>query len=154
MDEIDKKILQLLQQDAKIQHYKIAEKLGIGTSTVHFRIKKMIENKIILSFSAIVDSSKVGYEAKAWVGLNVEPKRLDIIAEKLAKYPQVQVVATAAGHHDIILQILAKDEKELWHFINRNIKTIEGVDRDFHVSSFLDIYKNLCYKIKIKTEET
>jgi len=142
MDEIDKEILYLLQEDDKIQYQKIAEKLNIGPSTVHYRIKKLMKKGIIKKFSAIIDPEKVGYTTIAVLGLNVDPLKMDEIAKKLTIYDEVQVVTTSSGDHDIILQITARDGKHLWRFINENIKTIDGVDKKIHVSSFLDIYKN------------
>ena len=141
MDNIDKKILHLLQNDDKIQYQKIGEKLNIGPSTVHYRIKKLINSGIIKNFSAIVDPEKVGYTTTAVVGLNVEPLKMDEIAKQLTSYDEVQVVTTSSGDHDIIVQIIARDGKHLWRFINENIKTINGVDKKIHVSSFLDVYK-------------
>ncbi len=141
MDPIDKKILQIVQEDDKVQYQKIAEELGIGASTVHYRIKKLLKNGTIKSFSANIDPEKVGYTTTAVLGVNVDPLKMDEIAKKLASYDEVQVVATSSGDHDIIVQIIARDGKHLWHFINEKIKTIEGVEKKLHVSSFLDIYK-------------
>lgn len=141
MDPIDKKILQILQEDDKVQYQKIADELGIGASTVHYRIKKLLKNGTIKSFSANIDPEKVGYTTTAVLGVNVDPLKMDEIAKKLSSYGEVQIVATSSGDHDIIVQIIAKDGKHLWHFINEKIKTIEGVEKKLHVSSFLDIYK-------------
>jgi Lrp/AsnC family transcriptional regulator, regulator for asnA, asnC and gidA len=141
MDEIDKKILHLLQEDDKIQYQKISEQLDIGASTVHYRIKKLINKGIIKNFSAVVDPEKAGYTTTAVLGLNVDPLKMDEVAKKLTGYDEVQVVTTASGDHDIIIQLIAKDGKHLWRFINENIKTIDGVEKKIHVSSFLDVYK-------------
>ena len=147
MDAIDRTILQLLQEDAKISYFNISEKLNIGTSTVHFRIKKMIDNDIIKNFSIVVDHEKVGYTTKAWVGLSVDPKKIDGVAKKLASYEEIQLVSTASGTHEIVFQIISKDEKKLWNFINNNIKPLDGVKKGFHVSCFLDCYKNAFHKV-------
>ncbi len=141
MDQVDKKILQLLQENDKIQYQKIANELDIGASTVHYRIKKLLNNGTIKSFSANIDPEKVGYTTTAVLGVNVDPLKMQEIAKKLSTFDEVQVVATSSGDHDIIIQILAKDGKHLWHFINDKIKTIEGVEKKLHVSSFLDVYK-------------
>ena len=141
MDDVDKKILILLQNDDKIQYKKIGEKLDIGPSTVHYRIKKLVKDGIIKQFSAIVDPEKVGYNTTAIIGLNVEPTKMDNVAKQLADYEEVQLVTTSSGDHDLIVQIIARDGKHLWRFINENIKTIRGVEKKIHVSSFLDVYK-------------
>lgn len=141
MDEIDKKILQILQENDKVRYHEIGKKLNIGASTVHYRIKKLSENGVIRSFSAIIDPKVVGYDTTAWLGLSVDPTKMDEIAQKLAEYDEVQIVTTATGDHDLLVQIIARDEKELWRFINENIKPMNGVEKDFDVSTFLDEYK-------------
>lgn len=74
------------------------------------------------------------------------------IARKLAKYDEVQLVVTSTGDHDIILQIIEENEKELWRFINEKIKTIEGVKPQIDVSNFIDIFK-MSHKINFKVDK-
>jgi len=141
MDDIDKKILNILQENDKTQYQVIAEELGLGASTIHYRIKKLVSQGIITSFSAILDPEKIGYATTAVLGLNVDPLRMHEIALALTAFDEVQVVTTSSGDHDIILQILAQDGKHLWRFINEHIKPMDGVEKKIHVSTFLDVYK-------------
>ncbi|MFX1304730.1 MAG: Lrp/AsnC family transcriptional regulator [Promethearchaeota archaeon] len=142
MDEVDKRILNILQKNDKISYRELAEKLKLAASTIHNRVKKMIEEEIIKQFGAIVDPVKIGYNTIAIVGLSVDPTKMNKIAEKIASYNETQLVAISSGDHDIIAQIIAKDEKTLWNFINIKIKTINGIKPQIHVSNFLDIYKS------------
>lgn len=153
MDEIDKKILNILQQNDKTQYQRIAEELDLGASTVHYRIKKLMKDNIITRFSAIVDPDKVGYTTTAMIGLNVDPLKMHDIARQLAVFDEVQIVTTSTGDHDIIIQVLAKDGKHLWRFINEHIKTIDGVDKKIHVSTFLDVYKRTTF-INLSSNDT
>ena len=141
MDDIDKKILNILQRNDKTQYQKIAEQLNLGASTVHYRIKKLMKNGIITNFSAIIDPERVGYTTTAVIGLNVDPLKMHDIARQLTSYNEVQIVTTSSGDHDLIIEVLAKDGKHLWRFINEHIKTIDGVEKKIHVSTFLDVYK-------------
>ena len=141
MDDIDLKILNIIQNDATTSYQTIAKELNIGTSTIHYRISKLKKQGIIASMSAILNAEKIGYDATAVMGLNVEPLKMDEIAEHLSHFDEVQTIATSSGDHDLIIQLIAQNGKEIWKFINTNIKTIEGVDKQIHVSLFLDIYK-------------
>ncbi len=152
MDDIDKKILNILQENDKTQYQRIAKELNLGASTVHYRIKKLIQNDFILSFSAIIDPEKVGYSTSAVIGLNVDPLKMHDIARQLTTYNEVQLVTTSSGDHDIIINVLAKDGKHLWRFINENIKPIEGVEKKIHVSTYLDIYKRT-NRINLKIDD-
>ena len=142
IDEIDKEILNILQKNDKIPYRELADKLKLAASTIHNRVKKMIEEEIIKKFAAIIDPAKIGYSTIALVGLSVDPLKMNEIAEKIASYEETQLVAISSGDHDIITQIIAKDEKSLWNFINIKIKTINGIKPQIHVSSFLDIFKS------------
>jgi DNA-binding Lrp family transcriptional regulator len=89
MDDIDKKILNILQKNDKTQYQKIAEDLNLGASTVHYRIKKLIKDGIITQFSAVIDPEKVGYTTTAVIGLNVDPLKMHDIARQLVSYYEV-----------------------------------------------------------------
>jgi DNA-binding Lrp family transcriptional regulator len=142
MDDIDKSIIRTLQENDRTPLSVIGKQLDIGTSTVHFRIKRLMAQGIIKGFHANVDPEAVGLRTQAWLGLSVDPLRIDEVAKALSVYDEVQLVSTSSGDHDIVVQIIARDDKDLWKFINENIKTMPGVEKHFHVSSFLDVYKN------------
>ncbi|MFX1409425.1 MAG: Lrp/AsnC family transcriptional regulator [Promethearchaeota archaeon] len=142
IDETDKQILNILQKNDKVSYRELADKLKLAASTIHNRVKKMIEEEIIKKFAAIIDPAKIGYNTIALVGLRVDPLKMNEIAGKIASFEETQLVAISSGDHDIIAQITTKDEKALWNFINIKIKTINGVKPQIHVSSFLDIYKS------------
>ena len=148
IDEIDKKILNILQINDKVSYRELSDKLKLAASTIHNRVTKMIEEEIIKQFGAILDPAKIGYNTIAIIGLTVDPIKMNEIASKIASFDEIQLVAISSGEHDIIAQIVAKDEKSLWNFINIKIKTINGINSQIHVSNFLDIYKST-HSIKI-----
>lgn len=140
MDELDKEILNKLKEDAKLSYKKIAKMLNKPPSTIHFRIKRMIEDKTIMRFSSIVDVGKLGYETVGWVGLTIDPLKTEKIAKKIASFEEIRMVSITGGAHNLVVQILSKNEKELWNFIRENIQTIDGV-QNLDVSSSLKIFK-------------
>jgi len=142
MDDIDKKILTFLQDNDRISFAKVAGLLGMAASSIHYRVKKMEKEGIIIKYSAIIDSAKVGHHTTAWLGLSVDPLRMREIAKEIAKYNKVQLVATSTGDHDLVVQIIEKNDRNLWNFINEKIKTIPGVKSKIDVSSFIDVFKN------------
>ena len=141
IDEKDKKILNILQQNYRISYQKLSDMVGLAASTIHNRVQNMIEGGIIRNFDTVVCPLKVGYESVAILGLSVTHGKVKDAAEKLATYNEIQLVATSTGDHDIILQIYAEDEKTLWRFIKEKVRTIDGVNSQIHVSSFIDIIK-------------
>ena len=152
MDDLDLQILKKLQENAKLSYQQIAKMLNAPTSTIHFRVQKMIEEKIIVRFASIIDVGKMGYETVGWVGLSIDPLKTEDMAKTIASFSEVRMVTITGGTHNIVLQILTKDEKELWNFIRENIQTIEGV-KEIDVSSSLKVYKwETCYFFNIPEE--
>ena len=152
MDDIDKDILNILQQNDKISYKEIGQKLNMAPSSIHNRVKNMEKSGLIKSFSAIVDPFKAGLNTVAVLGLSVDVQRLKDVAQILKSYDEVQTVAVTTGGHDMIAQVIARDEKELWRFINKKVKTIEGVRSQMDVSSFIDTCK-MTHFINFKSEK-
>jgi len=145
LDELDKKILDLLQEDAKMPYHEIGNKLDVGPTTVHARVKKLLERGIITKFTALVDPLKVGYNAFKLIGLTVQPDKIDNVASTIASFPEVTMVGTTGGDHDIVIEVIGTDERSIGKFINEKIKTIDGVKSGIgmiHVSSIYEIYKH------------
>jgi Lrp/AsnC family transcriptional regulator for asnA, asnC and gidA len=141
MKERDKKILNLLQQNARLTFKQISEKINVPASTIHFRVKKMLEEGLIKRFSVIIDLEKAGYEAIAWVGLNVDPLKIKSVSKRLTQFDNILKVFSTTGDHDLIIQVISESEKSLWRFLKNKVQIIDGVSPDMHVSLILDIFK-------------
>ena len=146
-DEKDKEILNYLQENYKISYKDLSKKVKLAASTIHNRVQNMIQQGIIKKFDTLVDPFKVGYESISILGLSVDPMKLEDVAKKLAKYDDIQLVVSSTGNHNLLVKIIAKDEKNLWRFINDEIKMLDGIQLPIHVSSFIDIFK-MTQKIK------
>lgn len=140
-DEKDKEILNYLQENYKISYKDLSKKVNLAASTIHNRVQNMIKEGIIRKFDTLVDPFKVGYESIAILGLSVDPMKLEEVAKKLTYYNDIQLVVSTTGNHNLLVKIIAKDEKNLWRFINDEIKTLDGIQLPIHVSSFIDIFK-------------
>jgi len=151
-DDKDKEILNFLQENYRISYKDLSKKVNLAASTIHNRVQSMIKEGIIKKFDTIVDPSKVGYNAIAILGLSVDPLKLDDIARKLSEYSEIQLVVSSTGDHNLLVKVIAQDEKNLWRFINEEIKTLNGIQLPMHVSSFIDIFK-MTHKINFKIEK-
>lgn len=156
IDEKDKQILNILQENYKISYKDISEKLAassekLAASTIHSRVQNMINEGIIKKFDTLVDPFKVGYNTIAIVNIAVDPYKLEDIAKKLTLFDEIQFVATSAGEYNLVSKVIAKSEKDLWRFLNENVLVLEGIKPKVNVSSFIDVYK-ITEKVKFKIE--
>ena len=127
IDETDTKILELLEEDARRPFTEIAHKLKVSESAVRKRITAMQREGVITKFTIKVDHGKLGLKTVAIVGLDVESGKMLEIAQQLCDLKELKCVATTSGDHMIMLEIWAKNGKELNNLISEKIGKISGV---------------------------
>jgi len=127
LDDVDKNILEILQDDATISLEEIGKKLGMSKSAVHYRIKKMQEKKIITKIAALVDPLKVGYDilAISLIRAKFGPGYQEKVGEKLKKIPGIWAVYFLLGDIDFVVLIRAKNREDLLRIVNEFINTPE-----------------------------
>ncbi len=129
IDELDKKISDLLIEDGRMSCVEIARRIGgITERAVRYRIDRLIR-KGIIDIRANVDAKHLGFAVIADVFIEVEPGQVLEVARKIAEHETVSYVACATGERDISVQIFARDNEELYTFVTDIISRIPGVRR-------------------------
>jgi len=130
LDKSDKIILKMLQEDCNISLKKIGEKTGLSSSTVHYRVNRLIEEGVITGFKATVDPLKVGKEilAISLVTGRYGPEYSKKIGERIAKIQGVWAVYFLLGNIDFAVLLRASSREELKEIVDAFIK-IEEVER-------------------------
>ncbi|MEM3478784.1 MAG: Lrp/AsnC family transcriptional regulator, partial [Candidatus Bathyarchaeia archaeon] len=85
IDDVDREIIRMLQEDARVSFRKIAEKLNVSEATIFTRVKKLLKKNVIKGFTAIVSPEKVGKNITAFVLINADPKKLHNVLEALSR---------------------------------------------------------------------
>jgi len=129
LDEIDLKILAMLESDGRRSFTEIAENLRVSESSVRKRVLALKRDGVIRKFTVKVDAAKLGYNTVAIVGVDADPTRLLQVAQRLCDFEDVRCVATSTGDHMVMLEIWMKNGRELTKLITDSISTIEGVKR-------------------------
>ena len=128
MDDIDKKIIKVLEDDARTSLRKISELVDVSLGTVSNRVKRMEKNGIIRGYSVILDPDKIGWELNVVIGLRIQKGRLIEIQERIAKDSRVHGVYDVTGDFDSMVIARAKNRKDL-DDLSRNVLSIDGVER-------------------------
>ena len=149
MDDKDKALLQLLQQNCKKSIKKLSRKLGLPISTVYTRIKNLEKEGVIKGYTTLIDEKKLGFKVKAFILVSYSPSEVSQIevAKRIAKFPQVQGVYIIAGEWDMIVEVIEKDVDSLGEFVINKLRNVEGV----HKTLTCTVLKKIKEELKVPT---
>ena len=130
IDDIDLRILDMLQRNGKLSQAKIAGAVGLTTPSVNERIKKMERHGMIRGFVALLDHEKMGFPLTAYVDVALEHPRFEKgFVDDLEKLLGVQECHYVAGEYAYRLKVKAVSPGALADFLQHRILTIKGVSR-------------------------
>jgi DNA-binding Lrp family transcriptional regulator len=126
IDELDKRILQLLVRDGRMSSAEIARSVDAPERTVNYRINTLIQRGV-LSIVGHINRRFFGYEVMGDIFCNVEGADLEEVARQVARFPEVSYVTISFGSRDISLQVFSKSNTELYEFVTKKLLKIPGV---------------------------
>lgn len=130
MDEIDIRILDLLQRDGKISQARIAEAVGLTTPSVNERIKKLETRGFIRRFTALLDARLLGRPVVAHVDVALEHPRFERgFLEEIEALLEAQECLAISGDYGYRLKLRVRDVEQLETILRERIQTIRGVLR-------------------------
>ncbi|MEM8611010.1 MAG: winged helix-turn-helix transcriptional regulator [Cyanobacteria bacterium P01_H01_bin.105] len=138
IDQLDLNIIKLLQQNGRIAYSDIARSIDAPEATIRYRVKRLIDEKII-SISAFINTSKIKYENVAYIELDVNPIFLETHISELIAMENISYVASATGELDLMLEYIYQDNDDLLTFIN-SLKNNPNVKR-LNSRTILKIHK-------------
>ena len=128
MDELDQRIIGLLQMDGRLSNAEIARKLGVSEGTVRRRVGRLIQEAVI-RVTAVPNIEKMGYGTTALVGVQTRPGRADDVAEALARLEEVHYAAVTTGAFDVFIWVGLESAQRLGDFLHTKVAPVEGVQR-------------------------
>lgn len=128
LDDTDRRIIEVLERDARTSLRGIAEEVGVSLGTVSNRVKKLEDNEVIKDYRVILDSEKVGWNLNVVIGLRIQKGRLIEIQEKIARDNRVYGVYDVTGEFDSMVIARAVDRSDL-DDLSKNVLSMDGVVR-------------------------
>ena len=114
LDKLDKQILKLIADDARIPFLEVARSCNVSGAAIHQRIQKLTNMGILKGSQFIIDPEKIGFETCAYIGLNLkDPERFDSVVEELKKIPEVVECHYTTGNFDMFIKIYARNNHDL-----------------------------------------
>ena len=136
LDSLDRQILKLISQDARIPFLEVARACNVSGAAIHQRVAKLTNLGIIKGSQFIIDPEKIGYETCAYMGLYLkEPEKFDQVVEELKKIPEVVECHTTTGGMDLFIKMYARNNHDMMQIIHDKLQPL-GLSRSETIISF------------------
>lgn len=129
IDKLDKKILNLISQNARIPFLEVARECNVSGAAIHQRVQKLTALGVIKGSEFILDTRKIGYHTCAYVGLKIsDTSKIDDIIDTLKSIPEIVECHYTTGRFALFIKTYAQDNRHLLEMIVNKLTTINGVD--------------------------
>jgi len=135
LDEKDLAILTLLQKNCRMTAREIARKINSPITTVFAKMRRMEHLEVIKEYKAILDSKKLNFGTTAFILASFSyrngetPLSQRVIAEQIAKFPEVQDVHIISGDWDILIKIKEESVDAVGNFVIDKLRTVKGIEK-------------------------
>ena len=128
IDSLDKKILNILSQNARIPFKDVAAECGVSRAAIHQRVQHLIENGVITGSGFDVNPKSLGYSTCTYIGLNLERGSMykNVVA-RLNSINEIVECHFTTGSYTMLIKLYAKDNEQLMDLLNNKLQTIPGV---------------------------
>ena len=126
-DDLDRKIIKLLQSDGRISYTRIGNQLNMTSPKVVYRITRMIKQGIIKRFTTAYDYTKLGYHIEAYIYLKVDPMKYQTVLKKVINFKEVLFAMETSGYVGLLLNAFFLDRTHFREFLSSKIATLEGI---------------------------
>ena len=125
LDNLDKQILKLIADDARIPFLEVARTCNVSGAAIHQRIQKLTSMGILKGSQFIIDPEKMGYETCAYIGLNLKnPEAFDNVVAELKRIPEVVECHYTTGNFDMFIKLYATNNHHLLNIIHDRLQPL------------------------------
>jgi len=125
LDDVSKRIVELLQEDGRQPFVTIAREVGLSEAAVRQRVQKLIDADV-MQIVAVTDPLQVGFSRQAMIGVRVAGD-VARVADALCDLPEVSYVVTTAGSFDLLVEVVCEDDDHLLDLLMGRIRRLDGV---------------------------
>ena len=128
IDSLDKKILEIISNNARIPFKDVAEKCGVSRAAIHQRVQRLIDMNVIVGSGYHVNPVSLGYNTCTYIGIRLEKGSMynDVVKE-FAKIPEIVECHYTTGPYTMVIKLYAKDNAHLMELLNGKLQQINGV---------------------------
>jgi len=128
IDKLDRKILEIISQNARIPFKDVAEVCNVSRAAIHQRVQKMIEMKVIVGSGYHINPRVLGFNTCTYIGVKLERGSMykDVVPE-LEKIPEIVECHFTTGPYTMLIKMYARDNEHFMELLNGQIQEIQGV---------------------------
>jgi Lrp/AsnC family transcriptional regulator for asnA, asnC and gidA len=138
LDDADKAIIELLQDDGRMPYTRLAASVGLSEAAVRQRVQRLIDDNVV-QIVAVTDPLRIGFHRQAMVGVRTEGD-IRSVADTLAAIPEIDYVVFTSGSFDLLFEIVCEDDEHLLTLLNDKVRSIPGV-RSTETFTYLKLHK-------------
>ena len=147
IDKLDMQIIHEMVEDAAISYADLGKKLFVSGGTIHVRIKKLQEYKIVKGTRLAVDLKHLGYDVIAFIGIYLEKSSLyDAVAKELRKIPDIVRLNYTTGNYSMFAEIVCKDINKLRYVLHDELQKIKGIER---TETFISLEESFSRNVQV-----
>lgn len=128
LDTLDRALIALLQEDARLTHRQMAEQVGSSEATVRRRLDRLVKTGAI-RIAAVVSPFALGYDVVAILGLQIDRRQQAAIEAMLTALPEVRFLGLTVGSYDMMVEAWFHDNDGLLDFLSTRLTRIHGIIR-------------------------
>jgi len=125
-DELDRKIIKMLQLNGRLSNTEVARALEITETTVRKRIASLLDDRM-MTIVAVPTPEAAGMNLSAIMGVSVDLKSIHRVADTIRTYPQVRYVGLAAGRYDLVVEAFFTNQEDLLEFVTDRLGALPGI---------------------------
>lgn len=129
IDNLDRKILKILSQNARIPFKDVAAECNVSRAAIHQRVQRLIDLNVIVGSGYHVNPKSLGYSTCTYVGIRLEKGSMyKKVVDELKNIPEIVECHFTTGPYTMLVKLYARDNEQLMDLLNNRIQGIHGVD--------------------------
>ncbi|RKX76028.1 MAG: Lrp/AsnC family transcriptional regulator [Spirochaetes bacterium] len=141
LDEVDRKILSSLIEDARISYSALAKKVGLSRISVRKRVTELVKAGVIERFTIQIPSKFMKKPLPVFLNLQFTPNSISDAAMEISKHPDIVIVNQMSGRNNLHVHGFFHDIDDVYEFIENYISRLKGI-REISIEFLIKRYKS------------
>ena len=151
IDNLDKKILNILSKNARIPFKDVATECNVSRAAIHQRVQHLIEGNVIMGSGFNVNPKSLGYSTCTYVGITLERGSMyKGVVERLQHIPEIVECHFTPGPYTMLVKLYVRDNEQLMHLLNNQLQCIHGV---VSTETLISLEQSIKREIPVRAEE-